>query len=246
MSLRLPRAGGLRVHDWEEGRRATWLELFFDLVFVVAVARLGVLLRHDHSAGGVLVFTGLFVPVWWAWISFSYYADLFDDDGPLHRLAQLAAMLGAAVVAVTITDGIAADSARFAATFAVLFLLLTALYGLAYRSEPRARELCRWYVAGSGTGALGWAASLAVPAPARYAVWAVGLTANLLLSGPIAYARMQSPPRQVSHMPERFGLFTIVVLGEAVLAVVNGIDPAAGAAASATAVAGFVLAAAIW
>jgi low temperature requirement protein LtrA len=240
------RRPSLRVHDWEEGRRATWLELFFDLVFVVAVARLGVLLHDDHSAGGVLVFLGLLVPVWWAWISFSYYADLFDDDGPLHRLAQLLAMLGAAVVAVTLTDGVADDSGRFAATFAVLFLLLAALYAVAYRSDPRARELCRWYVGGSTTGAVCWAASLAAPPPARYAVWAVGLAANLLISGPIAYARMRSAPHQVSHMPERFGLFVIVVLGEAVLAVVNSIDPGAGSGSAVTAVAGFVIAASVW
>jgi low temperature requirement protein LtrA len=196
--------------------------------------------------GGVLTFVGLLVAVWWAWISFSYYADLFDDDGPVNRLAQLAAMLGAAVAAVTITGGIADDSGLFAATFAALFLLLAALYARAYRSEPRARELCRWYVVGSATGAAFWAVSLAVPPPARYAVWAVGLTANILISGPIAYARMRTAPRQVSHMPERFGLFTIVVLGEAVLAVVNSIDPSAGGSSAATAAAGFVIAACIW
>jgi low temperature requirement protein LtrA len=242
----LGRLGGPRIHDWEAARRATWLELFFDLVFVVAVARLGVLLHDDHSVGGVLVFAGLLVPVWWAWISFSYYADLFDDDGPLNRLAQLAAMLGAAVVAVTITNGVADDSGRFAATFAVLFVLLALLYALAWRAEPRARELCRWYVVGSATGAAGWAASLAVAPPARYLVWAVALAANALISGPIAYARMTAPPQQRSHMPERFGLFTIVVLGEAVLAVVNGIDPAGGGAAETAAIAGFVVAACIW
>ena len=240
------RPHALRVHDWEEGRRATWLELFFDLVFVVAVARLGVLLHDDHSVSGVLVFAGLLVPIWWAWISFSYYADLFDDDGPLSRVAQLAAMLGAAVVAVTLTGGVADDSSRFAATFAVLFLLLAVLYAVAYRSDPRARDLCRWYVGGSTTGAVCWAASLAVPPPARYAVWAVGLAANSMISGPIAYARMRSAPQQVSHMPERFGLFTIVVLGEAVLAVVNSIDPGAGSGSAVTAIAGFVIAASIW
>jgi len=63
-----------RVHDRDrdELRHATWLELFFDLVFVVAVSRLGVLLHDDHSVTGVLIAAGLFVPVWWTWISFSY------------------------------------------------------------------------------------------------------------------------------------------------------------------------------
>jgi low temperature requirement protein LtrA len=155
-----------RVHDWGEARRATWLELFFDLVFVVAVARLDVLLHDDHSARGVLVAAGLLVAIWWAWISFSYFADLFDEDGPLDRVAQLLAMLGAAVLAVTIGGGVEEDGRVFAATFAVMFLFLGGLYAHAGQRDPRARELCRWYVAGSLSGAALWALSIAIPAPA--------------------------------------------------------------------------------
>jgi low temperature requirement protein LtrA len=96
-------------------------------------------------------------------------------------------------------------------------------------------------------GATGWLLSMAVPSPGRYWLWAAAVAANALLSGPIAYARVTSPPHQVSHMPERFGLFAIVVLGEGVLAVVNGIESADwDAAAVATALAGFVLAASVW
>jgi low temperature requirement protein LtrA len=236
-----------RVHDWEDDRHATWLELFYDLVFVVAVARLGALLHDDHDVDGFLVFAALFVPIWWAWISFSYFADLFDEDRTLDRLAQLAAMLGAAVVAVSLSGGVADDSTVFAGAFATMFALLAALYAHAGRTAPPARELCRWYVAGSATGAGLWLVSIAVPTPGRYWLWGAAVVANALLSGPIAYARMASPPRQVSHMPERFGLFAIVVLGESVLAVVSGIEAARWSTASmVTAVAGFVIAASIW
>lgn len=235
------------MHDWDEVRHATWLELFFDLVIVVAVANLGALLHDDHSLAGTLTVLGLLVAVWWAWISFSYYADLFDDDGPRDRLAQLAAMLGAAILAVAIAGGVGDDSALFALTFAAMFVLLALLYLAAGRAEPRARELCRWYVAGSATGAALWAASVLVTPPGRYWVWALALLANALISGPVAYALVGSAPQQVSHMPERFGLFVIVVLGEAVLAVVAGVGEADWQAASGlTAVAGFVVAAAIW
>jgi low temperature requirement protein LtrA len=236
------------VRDWDdETRHATWLELFFDLVFVAALANIGDLLHHDPSLGGAATAFGLLVPIWWAWISFSYFADLFDDDSPLHRLVQLAAMLGAIVLAVTLTDGVGDDGALFAATFAVMFALLAVMYAVTGRSEPRAAELCRWYTLGSAVGAGVWAVSAAVPAPGRYWLWGVAVVANAAISGPIAYARMREAPAQVSHMPERFGLFAIVVLGEAVLSVVRGVDAADWAAAStATAVAGFVIAAAMW
>jgi low temperature requirement protein LtrA len=239
---------GRSVHTPDgELRHATWLELFFDLVFVAAMANLGILLHRDHTLRGVAIFAGLLVAVWWAWISFSYFADLFDDDGTFHRVVQLAAMLGATVLAVTLSDGVTADSHVFALAYAAMFALLTGLYALMGNADPQARELCRWYTAGSAIGATLWAVSTAVPVPGRYWVWAAAVVINAAVSGPIAYARMRQPPVQVSHMPERFGLFTIVVLGEALLAVVDGIRATSWQLAStATAVSGFVIAAGIW
>jgi low temperature requirement protein LtrA len=236
-----------RVHDWEEARHATWLELFFDLVVVVAVARLAALLHDDHSLGGIAIFVGLLVIVWWVWISFSYFADLFDSDQDLDRLAQLTAMLGAGVLAFILSGGVAEDSAALAVTNAVLFAFLALLYLHAGREEPRARELCRWYVLGSATGSALWAASLLVATPGRYVVWGVAVAANALISGPIAYARTHDPPTQVSHMPERFGLFVIVVLGESILATVNGASAISLEAGGVLiAVAGFAVAASLW
>ncbi|CAN5701426.1 hypothetical protein BH18ACT2_BH18ACT2_15760 [soil metagenome] len=229
-------------------RHATWLELFFDLVVVVAVARLGVLLHDDHSVGGLSQFFGLLAPIWWIWISFSYFADLFDDDSVLDRLAQLVAMFGTIVLAVSLSGGVADDSRVFAGAMAALLLLLAGLYlDAARRRRPEVRTFCHWYVAGSLAGAVLWAASLAIPTPGRYVVWGVALVANALISGPIAYARVREVPHQESHMPERFGLFTIVVLGEAILAVVNGFQEGDWRAAPiVTAAAGFVIAACVW
>ena len=69
MLPRLIRPPRLRTAGVEsEIRRATWMELFYDLVFVVAVAQLGARLSEDHSFVGVLEFVGLFIPVWWAWV----------------------------------------------------------------------------------------------------------------------------------------------------------------------------------
>ena len=235
------------MHDWEEARHATWLELFFDLVVVVAVASLAALLRDDHSFGGIAIFVGLLVIVWWVWISFSYFADLFDNDDVLDRVAQLTAMLGAGVLAFILSGGVSQDSAALAVTNAVLFGFLALLYLHAGREEPRARELCSWYVFGSATGSALWAASLLAATPGRYVVWGVAVAANALISGPIAYARMRDPPTQVSHMPERFGLFVIVVLGESILATVDGVSAISlDAEGVLIAVAGFVIAASLW
>lgn len=241
------RLGRPRLYNAEGDRRSSWLELFFDLVFVVAVSRLAHLLHDDHSLEGVATFFGLFLAVWWLWISFSYYADIFDAHDLWDKAAMFAAMLGATVLAVTLDGGVAEDSSIFAGTFGVLFGLLAVLYAYAGRSEPAAAELSRWYVTGSLTGSVLWFASLAVAPPGRYAVWALALVLNAAISGPVAYARMTSAPRQVSHMPERFGLFIIVVLGEAVLAIVDGNTATPwDDVSTVVAVLGFLLAVGIW
>jgi low temperature requirement protein LtrA len=236
-----------RIHDAGQARHATWLELFFDLVVVVAVSRLGVRLHGDHSASGVAAFSGLLVVIWWIWISFSYFADLFDDDRVLDRTAQLLAMVGVAVAALALPGSGTAPPEVFAAANAALFGLLAALYVHAGRGEPRARELCRWYTVGSLTGMGLWLVSLALGPPARYLAWGLAVTANAVISGPLAYARMRHPPVQVSHMPERFGLFVLVVLGESILAVVNGVAHVHfGGDAVLIGLAGFLIAACLW
>ena len=112
-------------------RRATWLELFFDLVFVVAIAALAVFL-HDHlTLGGFLGFALLLVPVEWAWMSFAYYADQFDTDDTLFRVVMLVAMLASAALAVNVDGALEGSPAGFAAANVVLRLLLVDLYAWA-------------------------------------------------------------------------------------------------------------------
>ena len=76
---------------------ATRLELFFDLVFIVAVAELGSLLHENLSVVGLTEYAGLFVLVWWAWLGFSYYADLFDTEDLFSKLALVVVMFGVIV-----------------------------------------------------------------------------------------------------------------------------------------------------
>src|SRR5919197_1631661 len=94
----------LRTAADEGERHASWLELFFDLVFVVAITELSHQLVVDHSAGGFLRFAALFVPVYVAWQGFMAYADRFDTDDLAFRAAYFAAMLAVAAMAVLIGD----------------------------------------------------------------------------------------------------------------------------------------------
>ncbi|WP_254546318.1 low temperature requirement protein A [Halomarina pelagica] len=202
-------------------RSATWLELFFDLVFVVAIAELAHVLSADVSIPGVVAFLALFVPTWWAWVGSTFYATRFDTDDVVHRLFTVAEMFAVAALAVSIHDGLAA-SASFALAYAGVRGVLVLKYLGASHFVPVARPLTRRYAAGFAVAAGLWALSAFVPPPARYALWGVGLLVDF--GTPISAGQLHARiPPHAEHLPERFGLFTIIVLGESVLAVVSGV-----------------------
>ena len=79
-------------------RHATWLELFYDLVFVVVISQLAHSLGEDFSLFGFLGFLALFIPVWWSWTGAAFYATRFDPDDLGHRILILLQMVGAAAL----------------------------------------------------------------------------------------------------------------------------------------------------
>jgi low temperature requirement protein LtrA len=206
-----------------EERHATWLELFYDLIFVVTIAQLANNLHNDVSLRGVLQFVGLFIPVWWAWIGQTFYATRFDTDDLGHRLLTILTMFGVAILAVNVPDGFTENAPGFALSYAFVRTLLVLEYLWAGRHIPAARPLTNRYSVGFGIAAMLWIASAFVPAPLRYLFWALGLAIDIgtPLTAGMLHARI---PPHISHLPERFGLFTIIVLGEAIVAVVTGIS----------------------
>jgi low temperature requirement protein LtrA len=236
----------LRMLDTEEDRRATWLELFFDLVFVVAIAELGNNLSGDVTPGGFLEYLALFVPVWWAWAGFTFYANRFDTDDLLYRVLVLLAMFSVAALATNVPAAFGDDSAGFALSYVGVRLVLLVLYARAIRYVPAARSLSVFYFSAFSVAVAVWLASLALPAPERFWAWAAALVVEL--TAPlIGWRLLPRAPVDPRHLPERFGLLTIIVLGESVFAVVIGVVGVSWEATSALAAAGgFLAAASLW
>ncbi len=205
-----------------EERHATWLELFFDLAFVACVGVLGTLLAQKPTWAGFSSFAVLFVPVWWGWVGHTYYLSRFDADDLVHRVAgliQIGLVVGLAVSAPAAFEG---SPAAFALVFAGLRAVLLVLYGIAYAHVPRARPLVRRLLAGFSLAMLLWVASAFVPDPfLAGCVWAVALVIDLVTPFTCPELQRQVPP-DFGHIPERFGLFTIIVLGETIIAAVAG------------------------
>ncbi|MFI6598152.1 low temperature requirement protein A [Nonomuraea sp. NPDC050536] len=202
-------------------RRATWLELLYDLVFVVAVAELADVLEPGTTPARLLTFVGLFVPVWWAWAGYVFYANRFDTDDVSHRLLVIPQILAVATMAASVSD-MAERSALFALSYVAVRVLLLVAYLRVGRHVPDARPLATRYAIGFTVAMLIWVASLAVEPPTRYWFWAVAMVIDL--ATPFLSRRHQKAlPPQSEHLPERFGLFVVIVLGEVVAAVVGGL-----------------------
>jgi low temperature requirement protein LtrA len=235
--------------DPDGERHATWFELYFDLVFVAAVGQLAAALASDPTGPVFARFAGLFVVVAWAWAGFTLYANRFDTDDLIFRLAKSGAMLATAALAVNlhrVMEG-HGGSIEFAAGYVVVRLLLVALYVRA-RLHVRGpgRELIDVYIAGFSFTAGLWLVSMLVPGPFRYLFWGVAIAIDLAIP-PRAWRALQGAPIVVSHLTERFGTFFIIVLGESVVAVVAGVSGFEFSSAS-WAVAGvcFVIALCLW
>ncbi len=227
-------------------RHATWLELFFDLVFVFAIAEVAHLLHIDPTWAGIAGFAALFVPVWWLWIDFSYYADQFDIDRGPYRLVMLGVMFGLVIMALTIHDALQGGSAAFATAYAALRFVIIFLYVQAWRLVPPSRELTARYTISFSVAFGLWLLSIAVPEPVRFWLWAIALLIEIS-NGPITYLTIRTVPTQKSHMDERFGLFVIIVLGEAIIAVATGVSETAWQWQSAlTGAGGFLTAVSLW
>ena len=230
----------------EEDRRATWLELFFDLVFVAAVGQLANALSATPTTGRFFEFLGVFVPVWWAWMGFTFYANRFDTDDLPYRLLLLLAMFGVAVLATTVPEVFDGAKTGFPVAYVGVRLVLVALYARASRHVPEARALTRTFLAAFVAGILIWLASLAVPQPWNYVMWGAALVIEVLIPIP-AWRLVRDAPIHPRHLPERFGLLTLIVLGESVLAVVLGVSRVSWVGGSAVAAAaGFLIAASVW
>ena len=163
MRLSPPRLRTANGHHRDE-RRASWLELFFDLVFAGAVGQLAGALQDHPALGGLARFAMLFTPIWWLWVMFTFYADRHESDDTAHRAAFLTAMLLCVALAASAPRALSGETTGFVVAFSCLRGLQLALYARARHHLPATRALYGRYLVFFGAGGILWLASLAVAA----------------------------------------------------------------------------------
>jgi len=229
-----------------EGRKATWFELFFDLVFVVAVAQLSGAYAHHYNLVGALQFTLTFLAMWWCWLGHTFHGTRFDQDLPRQRWVGFLQMGAVALMGYGVSDPLLERAWAFGAGMATFKLLLAAAY-LGERHWTGAAALIRVYVSIYGVQTVLWAIGAAVPDAVRWICWGTALALDLVSPWLVARHTASVPPHP-EHLPERFGLFTIILLGEGMASVVHALDHGDHLHASGVvaAVSGTVISFALW
>lgn len=208
--------------------RVSWLELFYDLVYVVVIARLAHLVTHGHNGHigltEFMIFIALFIPVWWAWTGHTLYATRFYDDSIMDRLLTLGQMFLVTLMAVFISDAFHGEGQMFALSYGAIRALLVVMYLRVYVLNDELRGVSSCLAVGFAIGAGLWLVSALLSAPWMYGLWLAGLLIDF-----VTPLRCRPLLKTVSvhkhHLPERFGLLTIILLGESVAGLTSALSP---------------------
>lgn len=211
----------------EDHRAATPLELIFDLVFVVAISRASFELHHAlqerHFADGLLGFPIVFFAIYWAWVNFTWFASAYDSDDWLYRVLTFAQMGGVLVLTAGIHDVFYEQDAKIVVLgYVVMRLTLVTQWLRAARADPLRRAVALAYARGIVVIQVLWCLLLLMPDSAflpLYLLLVVGEMSVPVLSE----RRGEQTPWHAEHIAERYGLFTLIVLGETILASANAI-----------------------
>src|SRR5437867_5125427 len=228
-------------------RRVGWIELFYDLVFAAAISQLGTPFEADYSFQGLARYAFLLALVFLAWLGYTRFATQFAIDDLLERAFIVAQVFLVAVMAANATGPLnSRDAAGFGAAYGGVRAILALQY-LRVARLPATRSVVIRRIVGLAAAAIIWTASALLPTPQRYTAWAFALLIDIVNSWPPARSTHLLPPG-AAHFPERFGLLTIILLGEFVASVMRGIESQIGWSflAASAAVLSLALGFAIW
>ncbi|WP_328901337.1 low temperature requirement protein A [Streptomyces sp. NBC_00441] len=213
----------------EQHRASTMLELFFDLCFVAAVAQAASAFEHELSAGrighAVLGYAMVFFAIWWAWMNFTWFASAYDTDDVPYRLLTLVQITGALVLAAGAPEALEhEDFTVITWGYVIMRLAMVTQWLRAARSDPERRRTCLGYAAGILLVQIGWVVRLALPEGTGLVTFAVLVVAEIAV--PALAERKTTTTWHPHHIAERYGLFTLIVLGESITAATGAVRAA--------------------
>jgi low temperature requirement protein LtrA len=196
-------------------RSVSWLELFYDLVYVATLIQLGNFLGDHLSLPGVGQFLMMLTAIWWAWSGMTFFQNRFVVDDLPHRILTFIQISAIAIMGLSLGKAFGELNSQFTIAYMVTRLVLVVMYVRVMFAVPESRQFTGRYVAGFSLGALFWGLSLLLPEGYQWLGWLVGISMELavpLLPGIRHYRQKWAVDRH--HITERFGIFIIIVMGE--------------------------------
>ena len=224
--------------------RVTPLELFFDLVFVLALTQCTSLMSSEPTWAGLA--KGLLVlgVLWWSWVGYAWLTSVVDPEEGAVRLVMFAATAGLLVVALCVPDAFGDDAFVFALAYGAVRFSQIALFILASRDDPALRRSVLGLAGGTGLGVGLLLVASATDGWLQGAIWVLALVLDL--GEPYLFGAEGWSLEHPSHFAERHGLIIIIALGESIVAIGVGAGHVVDAGVVAAAILGVAVAAAFW
>jgi len=204
-------------------RKVDWLELFFDLFFVVIISQLAHGLADNPTWAGFREFVFLFASTWWVWIAGTYFNERFRFPGTANTVFTFLQMLPVAGMAIFVHHGMGDNFVPFEICFLTSRIMLTLMWWRGGLNNPHVAPLTNRIVISFTPALLLYLLAIFSSPPTRYTVWVVGLITEVL-TPVIAHTgiKIALPKFGASWLAERYGLFALIVMGETLVGVIRG------------------------
>ena len=226
-----------------EGERVKPLELFFDLVFVLALTQCTALMVDHVSWEGLARGTLLLGLLWWAWVGYAWLTSVVDPEEGAVRIAIFAAMGALLLAALSLPQAFGDGALEFALAYCAVRAAHVALFLLASRGDPALRRSVWGLAGGAAAGCTILVAGSFLDPGWQAALWALALALDMAEPYIAAADSWRLVP---GHFAERHGLIVIVALGESIVALGVAAEVGLGVGVAAAALLGIVLVSELW
>jgi low temperature requirement protein LtrA len=206
---------------------STWLELFFDLIYVAILIEMGDRLAHDLTLQGVTEFALLFIPIFWSWLGIVFFTRYFPPDDIGQRILTVAYMAIILVMAFEIHSVTKETAPQFTLAYGISKIILVLMYARVWIYNKKYRFLTGYFSVIYTIAAIIWF-GIALFAPTNFALWALALSLSVLAPALIGLfhqwrnnSPLAHPPVKHHYKQHRFGELTLIVLGEFFIKIVT-------------------------
>jgi low temperature requirement protein LtrA len=226
-----------------EGERVTPLELFFDLVFVLAITQCTGLMSHDQSWSGLAQGLLILAVLWWAWVGYAWLTSVIDPEAGAVRGVIFVAMAALLIVSLCVQEAFGNLALTFALAIGIFRAAHIALFMLAGADDEDLRRSVIGLAVSSAIAVGILALASLLDGVAQGGVWALAIFLDM--AGPYFFGS-EGWKLVPGHFAERHGLILIIALGESIVAIGVGASGSLDLGIAAAAVLGVFLAAALW